>query len=33
MKRIHIRTTASEMTVGHDLWTREDADHVVDEEW
>jgi hypothetical protein len=33
MKRIHIRTTASEVTVGPDLWARADADYVVDEEW
>jgi len=33
MKRIHIRATASEVTVGPDLWGRADAHHVVDEEW
>lgn len=33
MKRIRIRTTASEVTVDPDLWDRADTHHVVDEEW
>jgi hypothetical protein len=33
MKRIHILTTASEVSVGLDLWDRADAHHEFDEEW
>jgi hypothetical protein len=33
VKRIHIHTTATEVTVGNDLRARADADYVVDKEW